>query len=147
VDGGRARTSTTHVANLAHATELALERGSGGETYFVTDGVETDFRSFLTQLLASEGVEAPERSLPRWLVRPAAVALEAVWRALGVTKAPPLTRHAVELLCCDCTLRIEKARRELGYKPVVTPEAGLRGLRAAPAANGRTPTRPEQARP
>jgi nucleoside-diphosphate-sugar epimerase len=129
VDGGRARTSTTHVANLAHATELALEKGSGGETYFVTDGVETDFRSFLTQLLATEGVEVPERSLPGWLVRPTAVALEAVWRALGVTSAPPLTRHAVELLCCDCTLRIEKARRGLGYEPVITPEAGLRGLR------------------
>jgi nucleoside-diphosphate-sugar epimerase len=130
VDGGRARTSTTHVANLAHATELALDRGSGGEVYFVTDDEETDFKSFLTRLLAAEGVELPERSLPGWLVRPTAAALESVWRALGLTSAPPLTRHAVELLCCDCTLRIDKARRELGYEPVITPEAGLRELAA-----------------
>lgn len=130
LDGGRRRTSTTHVANLAHATELALERGRGGEVYFVTDGETHDFKSFLTRLMAAHGVTLPERSLPGWLVRPIAALVEGLWRAVGPDGAPPLTRHAVALLCCDCTLRDEKARRELGYLPVVTVEAGLRELAA-----------------
>jgi nucleoside-diphosphate-sugar epimerase len=133
LDGGRARTSTTHVANLAHATELALERGRGGEVYFVTDGVTTDFKSFLTRLLGAHGVALPERSLPSWLVRPLAAAFEGLWRVLGPEGPPPLTRHAVDLLCCDCTLRDDKARAELGYQPVVGVDEGLRALAAAAA--------------
>jgi hypothetical protein len=128
LDGGRARTSTTHVANLAHATELALEKGRGGAVYFVTDGEISDFKSFLTRLMAAHGVTLPARSLPGWVVRPAAALVEALWRAVGPDGPPPLTRHAVALLCCDCTLRDDRARRELGYAPVVSVEAGLRAL-------------------
>jgi nucleoside-diphosphate-sugar epimerase len=128
LDGGRARTSTTHVANLAHATELALDCGRGGEVYFVTDGAITDFKSFLTKLLGAYGVVIPERSLPSWLVRPAAALIESLWRVLGPEGPPPLTRHAVDLLCCDCTLRDDKARAELGYRPVIGVEEGLAAL-------------------
>jgi nucleoside-diphosphate-sugar epimerase len=128
LDGGRARTSTTHVANLAHATELALERGRGGECYFVTDGVTTDFRSFVTRMMRAHGVELPDRSLPGWLARSAAATVEGVWRVFGFAGPPPLTRHAVDLMCCDCTLRDDKARAELGYRPVVGVEEGLEAL-------------------
>ena len=37
IDGGRARTSTTHVANLVHAVKLALAHDKGGQAYFVAD--------------------------------------------------------------------------------------------------------------
>jgi hypothetical protein len=87
-----------------------------------------DFKSFLTRLLGAHGVALPERSLPSWLARPAAAAVEGVWRALRLRSKPPLTRHAVDLLCCDCTLRDDKARAELGYRPVVSVDEGLRAL-------------------
>jgi nucleoside-diphosphate-sugar epimerase len=134
LDGGRARTSTTHVANLAHATELALSGGRGGEIYFVTDGEISDFKSFLTRLMAANGVTLPERSLPSWLVCPAAAAFEALARPQHPAK-PPLTRHAVDLLC-DCTLRDDKARAELGYRPVIGVEEGLRALALSEAPAG-----------
>ncbi len=139
LDGGRALTSTTHVSNLAYASELALERGKGGEVYFITDGVDSDFRSIMTQLLAAEGVEVPARSLPSWIARPAAHMLEATWRRLKIKVTPPVTRHAVDLMCCDCTVRIDKARRELGYAPIVEVEAGLQALREAGAGNAKHP--------
>lgn len=40
--------------------------------------------------------------------------------------------HAVDLLACDCTLRIDEARRELGYAPRIGIEEGLRALGGAP---------------
>ena len=129
LDGGRARTSTTHVDNLVHAVTLALAKGRGGETYFVTDGEQTDFRSFVTRLMAAHGVRMPERSLPGWVVRPVATVIEGTWRLLGLRSKPPLTRHAVDLLCCDCTLRDDKARSELGYAAVLSVEHGLEQLR------------------
>ena len=133
LDGGRARTSSTHVENLAYASALALEHARGGETYFITDGVDTDFRSIFTNLLEAEGVEVPDRTLPAFIARPAAKLVEGIWRALGIKSAPPLARHAVDLLCCDCTLRIDKARKELGYEPQVKVEDGLAELRAPTA--------------
>jgi len=51
MDGGRAQTSTAHIANLVHGVELALTKGSGGQAYFVTDDEVTTFREFLTALL------------------------------------------------------------------------------------------------
>ena len=128
LDGGRAVTSTTHIANLVHATELALERGRGGEAYFVTDGETTDFRSFLTKLLAAHGVPLGGTTFPGWIARPAAALLEGAWRALRITSAPPLTRHAVDLMCCRCTLRIDKIRDEIGYAPILDVETGLAQL-------------------
>ena len=133
IDGGRARTSTTHVQNLVHATRLALEKGGSGQVYFVTDGEIYDFKTFVTRLLAAHGVTPPNRSLPGWLVRPLAAAVEGSWRLLRLRGQPPLTRHAVALLCCDCTLRADKARRELGYAPQIGVEEGLRQLAEASA--------------
>jgi nucleoside-diphosphate-sugar epimerase len=64
-------------------------------------------------------------------VRPIAAAIEGTWRALGIESAPPLTRHAVDLMCCDCTPDDAKARRDLGYAPIVPVERGLEALAAA----------------
>jgi nucleoside-diphosphate-sugar epimerase len=128
LDGGRAVTSTTHIDNLVEGVVLALEKGRPGEIYFVTDGPTTTFERFLVPLMAAHGVTLPERSLPSWLARPAAALVEGAWRRLHLPGRPPLTRHAVDLLCCDCTVRDDKARRELGYAPVVTVEDGLRAL-------------------
>ena len=68
-------------------------------------------------------VEMPSRSLPSAIARPVAAAIESLWRALGIASEPPLTRHAAGLMSCDCTLRIDKARSELGYEPVIGDDA------------------------
>ncbi|MGH7786671.1 MAG: NAD-dependent epimerase/dehydratase family protein [Candidatus Binatia bacterium] len=134
MDGGRARTSTTHVANLVHALELALTRGTGGEAYFVTDGEDTTLRTFLTALLRSQHMEAPPRSLPGWLARGAAATLERVWYTLHLKGEPPLTGLAAGQMSRHCTIRIDKIRRDLAYAPVLLVADGLRELTAQPAA-------------
>jgi hypothetical protein len=131
LDGGRARTSTTHVANLVHALELALTKGRGGEAYFVTDGEETTMRAFLTALLGTQGVKAPDRSLPGFVARGAAAVLERVWRLLGLRSEPPLPALAAGQMSRHCTIRIDKIRRELGYAPVISVREGLAQLAAA----------------
>jgi nucleoside-diphosphate-sugar epimerase len=128
VDGGRAKTSTTHIDNLVHGVALALERGAGGEVYFLTDGEVSDFKGFFTRLLGAHGVTLPDRSVPSWLARPVAAAVEGAWRALGLTSTPPLMRHTIGLLACDCTINDAKARSELGYAPVTTVAEGLARL-------------------
>ena len=128
LDGGRARTSTTCISNLVQAVVLALEAGRGGEAYFVTDGEVSSFREFVPRMMAPYGVTMPERSVPAWVVRPIARVVEGVWRLLRLRSRPPLLRHAVDLMCCDSVLLDDKARRELGYAPVVSVEEGLEQL-------------------
>lgn len=57
----------------------------------VTDGESAGFRSFLTKLLAANGVELTGANFPGWIARPAAALLEGSWRLLGIKSAPPLT--------------------------------------------------------
>ena len=132
IDGGRARTSTTYVANVVHAVELALERGEGGHAYFVADAGELTMREFLTRLVATRGVTLPDRSMPGWLLRPLARVVEWLWALLRPGRRPPITSLAVELMSRTVTVRTDAARRELGYAPVVTVEEGLVALRNEP---------------
>ncbi len=125
IDRGQARTSITHIDNLVHAILLSLTHGRGGEIYFVTDGAEMTMHEFLSRYLGTQGLTLPERSVPSWLANAMASGLEAVWKAVGAHKQPPLTRMAVMLMSRNCTLRIDKIRREMGYKPQIHPEQGL----------------------
>jgi nucleoside-diphosphate-sugar epimerase len=131
IGGGRHRTSTTHVDNTVHGLLLGAERGRGGEAYFVTDGEPVVFREFVTELLATQGVEVPDKEAPEVLVRALAPALEEVWRLLRRESAPPVTRLAYWLSAQECTIDISKARAELGYEPVKTREQGMAELRGA----------------
>ncbi len=136
VDGGRARTSTTHIANLVHAIALALERGEGGTALFVTDGETTTLRDFLSRLAGTRGVALPDRSVPGWMLRALAFVVESFWRLLAIEREPPITRMVAAMMACDCTLRIDRARAELGYEPPITVAEGLRRLAAGDADGG-----------
>jgi nucleoside-diphosphate-sugar epimerase len=133
LDGGAHRTSTTHVDNAVEGLLLAAERGRPGEIYFVTDGEPVVFREFLSELIRSQGLEPPTRSVPGWLAGALAPLAEGAWRVLPLKGEPPLTRFAYWVSAQECTIDISKARRELGYEPPVSIEEGLAELRAAAA--------------
>jgi nucleoside-diphosphate-sugar epimerase len=131
IGGGGHKTSTTHVDNVVEGLVLAATRGKPGNAYFVTDGDPVVFRDFITELMATAGVEMPDRSVPVAVAKPLAGISEGIWAALRRTSAPPLTRLAVWLSAMECTIDISKARSELGYEPVKTIEEGMAELRAA----------------
>ncbi len=125
LDGGRHLVSPTHISNLVHGVELALDRGDPGEIYFITDGEHVSMKEFLTRYAATADMTLPDRSIPGWLARAAAPVLEGVWKVLPLRGKPPVTRLAAALLSREITIDTDKARRELGYEPVVTIEEGL----------------------
>jgi nucleoside-diphosphate-sugar epimerase len=131
IGGGRHLTSTTHVDNTVHGLMLGAERGRPGEVYFVTDGDPVVFREFFVELLGTQGVEMPDRSMPAPVARTAAAASEAIWRLLPLKGQPPVTRLAVWLSSLECTIDISKARGELEYAPVRTIDEGMQDLRSA----------------
>jgi len=125
IDGGTYLTSTTHIDNVTEGIVRALEQGRGGEAYFITDGAPVEFRAFVSALLRQTGVEPPDKTVPRWVV--AAVAGIGDWleRISGGRISPPIGRQEYGTVGVEVTLDISKAERELGYRPVITLEAGL----------------------
>jgi nucleoside-diphosphate-sugar epimerase len=124
IGGGRYLTSTCHVDNVVEGILLAAERGAPGEIYFLTDGEPVELRAFLTQVLATYGVDPGDRNVPRWLARTVAA-------VTGWMKHPPVTRTAIALVGQEVTVVDAKARRELGYTGKVSREQGLAEMRGA----------------
>ncbi len=122
IGGGHYLTSTCHVDNVVEGMLLAAERGTPGAIYFLSDGEPVEFRQFITDLLATQGIAAGTKTLPRWLAR-TAVALTA-WM-----KRPPLTRTAFALMAHEVTVDDGKARRELGYTAHKSRADGLAEMR------------------
>ncbi|HEY6033092.1 MAG TPA: NAD-dependent epimerase/dehydratase family protein [Kofleriaceae bacterium] len=118
IGGGRYPTSTCNVANAVEGALLAAERGAPGEIYFLTDGAPVEFRAFLTKLLATRGVTARERTVPKWVAR--LVAATTAWM-----RTPPVTKTAIALVGHEVTVVDDKARAQLGYASRVSIDEGL----------------------
>ena len=129
IGGGRHLTSTTHVENTVEGLVLGAQRGRPGEVYFVTDGDPVVFREFVTELLDTQGVPAPSRSLPSPAAGAIATIGELAWGHLPLPGRPPVTRLAFWLSSQECTIRIDKAREQLGYAPPKSIPDGLDELR------------------
>jgi nucleoside-diphosphate-sugar epimerase len=131
IGGGRQLTSTTHVENTVEGLVLAAERGLPGNAYFVTDGSPVVFREFVSTLLATQGVQAPEGELPLWAARGVARVCETAWRLLPLPGEPPVASFAVWASGLEATIDDTKAREQLGYQPAVTRDHGLTAMQAA----------------
>ena len=129
--GGTHRMSTCHVRNVSAGIRSTLDKGRPGQVYFLTDGEPVVFRDFIGRLIRTQGVEPGERTAPLWVADVAASAGETLWRLLPLKGQPPLTRTGLNLFFREVTVNDGKARRELGYRPVIDIEAGLRELEAA----------------
>jgi nucleoside-diphosphate-sugar epimerase len=124
IGGGRYLTSTCHVDNCVEGAILAAERGRPGEIYFLTDGAPVEFRSFMTEMFATQGIDLGTRSVPRWLIK--LIVASTQWMS-----KPPVSATALALVGAEVTVNDAKARRELGYVGHKDIATGLAEMRAA----------------
>uniref|UniRef100_B0SW66 NAD-dependent epimerase/dehydratase n=1 Tax=Caulobacter sp. (strain K31) TaxID=366602 RepID=B0SW66_CAUSK len=136
IDGGGYLTSTIHIDNLCHGVDLALKAGRGGEIYFLSDGEPVAFRTIVSALLETQGEAAPDKVAPRPLVRMVAAVGDLIGAATRGRKPVPLTLQGFAASAVEVTLDIGKARRELGYAPVVSMAEGLAELSASARRRG-----------
>ena len=130
IGGGRYQTSTTHLVNVVEGVLLALQRGTAGEVYFLSDGEPVEFRNFITRLLETQGVEVPQKEVPRWLVKTVARMGDLIAKLSAGRLSGPMSWQEYATLGVEVTLNIDKARKELGYTPVMTVAEGLAELEA-----------------
>lgn len=128
IDGGKYMTSTTHIDNIVHATELALTRGVGGEAYFITDREIHMMKEFITMYLKTAGREPQDKNAPSWFVRAVARVVEGFYRLFRIRRKPPVTRFAAAIMSSHFTVATDKAERELGYEPVIGVKDGMNAM-------------------
>lgn len=132
VDGGRNRVALSHVDNLVQGMLLAASvPAAAGQVFHITDGEEITAAEAFRLLAETLGVPLPRRSLPFPVIQAAAALMEAWARLRRRGEPPALTRYGVRLVASDCRYDIGKARRELGYRPVVSFRQGVTALAAA----------------
>lgn len=125
ISGGNYLTDATHIENLCEAVLLALCHGRGGQVYFITDGEPVPFREFVTALLLTQGLNPPEKSIPRLLLRVVAAVGDVLGHWSRGRIQLPLSLQSFATSAVEVTLDISKARRELGYAPVISRLQGL----------------------
>lgn len=136
IAGGTYLTDTTHIGNLCEAVLLAIRRGGSGEVYFISDGERGSFRDVVSALLETQGLTVPDKSVPRGVLRVLAGFGDLLGACSRGRIAAPLTLQSYAASAVEVTVNIDKARRELGYDPVISREQGLAEMRAARAQGG-----------
>ncbi len=128
IGNGQYQTSTTHIKNLVHAVELALSNGRGGEAYFIANNEVVLMKEFLTNYLRTQGIEVSVQSIPTGIARFAARLTEVFWKFLRLKNKPPLIRFTIDIMSANCTVKTDKAKKELGYQPILSTEDGLKTM-------------------
>jgi nucleoside-diphosphate-sugar epimerase len=122
-DAGTQTMATSHIDNLVDALLLAVDRGEGA--YFVADAEEGTLRSVISDLLATRGVQAGDKSVSFRVAWMLAGVMGFFWNLFNLKGEPPITRQMLRLIGKPFTVNIGKARRELGYVPRVSWKQGI----------------------
>ena len=140
INGGSGLCNYVFIDNLLDATLTATRRDdSVGQVYLVSDGTAVTWREFFGYYAAMAG-KSGIRSVPEWVARLIALGMEMGSKLSG--KPSKISREAIRFLTRHARFSIEKAQQDLGYRPRISLEKGMRvteeWLRAAgylPAAN------------
>jgi nucleoside-diphosphate-sugar epimerase len=124
-------------AGLAYVTNVvdlllraADSERSIGQAYNAADGLDVTWQQYVDRLAEILGVPSPRVVIPYRLAYLAGWAMEKTYGALRIGTRPLLTRMAAEVFGTHQGFPIDKARRELGYKPKVGFDEGMRRVEA-----------------
>ncbi len=120
VRGGKKLLATTYTANLVEAVLRAIEADvPTGSVYYIVDTELSVARDFFTELCNTLGWSSPRKGGPHW------------W-AMALCRARLSPLHPTQVIRRGQTSAFDmtKAKKELGYEPVVTREQGMAELGA-----------------
>jgi nucleoside-diphosphate-sugar epimerase len=128
IGGGKRAMNCIYVGNLIEAALLAVEKPEAvGQIFNLTDGEFVSKRHYIDTIVEGLGLPHPKQaSLPLWLARVMAWWMERDARKKNSPKAPRLTQGRLKLFGLNLDFSIEKAKRDLGYRPRWSFDEGMR---------------------
>ncbi|MFQ5565555.1 MAG: NAD-dependent epimerase/dehydratase family protein [Paracoccaceae bacterium] len=126
VDGGRHIMAPVYIDNL---TQLIMLAGSSskapGEAYNAIDDGLVTWREYAEWMCEDLGCANPRFSVPRHITWPLAVVVEKTAKLLGKKESPLINKYRIRAVMADAHYSAEKAKRELGYRPLVSTREGI----------------------
>ena len=124
---------STYIDNAASAHLLAADRLSpgsppAGRAYFISQGDPWPLWLLIDGILRAANLPPVTRTVSPTVARLAGGLMETVHRAFRLPGEPMMTRFLVQQLSTSHWYNIEAARGDLGYKPTVSIDEGLRRL-------------------
>jgi 3beta-hydroxy-delta5-steroid dehydrogenase/steroid delta-isomerase len=124
-----ARLDNSYVHNLIHGFILAAHHlvpgGSApGQAYFINDAEPVNMFEFTRPVIAACGERLPRLRISGAAVRAAMLGWQRLHFRFGFPP-PPLEPLAVERLYLDNYFSVDKATRDLGYRPLFTTEQAM----------------------
>jgi nucleoside-diphosphate-sugar epimerase len=128
IEGGRAAVDLTYVDNAADALIAAVLRPQrfSGEAYNISNGEPITVRDLMQRVTTALGLRVRFIPIPFGLAYGIAATLEAVAKLRPSRPEPILTRYTVGVLGRSQTLSTTAAQRDLGFRPAVSLDEGLR---------------------
>lgn len=116
---GRNVVSVTSIGNLLQALDRCVfgPETALGTAYNIADADPVRIWDMIDRLMAQLSLPAVKQKTPYWLAASVAAAVEQSYRALKKAEEPPLMRMKVAVLAKSFTLNLEKANRQLEYRP------------------------------
>ncbi len=124
--------NTAYAGNFAEGVHLACSvPAAAGRVYLIADEGMPTWRELFTELARLAGFDPPWLNLPGRPAQALASGVEATWGALFPSIEPPMTRYRAGLMARDVHFSIDHAVTELGYRPRVSWQEGMRRSLAA----------------
>ncbi|VAX25290.1 NAD(P)H steroid dehydrogenase-like protein in alkane synthesis cluster [hydrothermal vent metagenome] len=134
VGDGSNMIDTVYVENAVDAHILALDKlaapGSpvAGSTYFISQGEPVNCWSWINDVLNRFGLPPVTRKVSFKTAYVAGSVMELAYKGLKIRSEPPMTRFLALQLAKSHYFNIDKARKELGYKPAISMKEGMERL-------------------
>ena len=105
---------------------IASDDRAVGRGYLVHDGQFTTLQEFCAVIAKTLGADPPRRHIPYAAAYATAVVMEALWKMTRRTARPLLTTYTVKNLGSRLRFSIDRAARELDWRPPVSYPEGMR---------------------
>ncbi len=126
---------TIYVDNAAYGHLLAAlditlsEPKTQGKAYFLSNDEPITMAEMLNKILATEHLPKVTSRIPVNLAYLVGGVLEAVYKLLNMQQEPLMTRFVAKQLSCSHHYDISAAKRDFGYKALVSIDEGMKRLK------------------
>ncbi len=127
INHGKALFEAVHVRNAAYAVYLAVTfpQNLHRQVFMVTDDATYTVKEFFTQLAHRRGIIPGNKNISSLRAYTRAIAEETLSKISGYRYQPAIKRIDVAFKAMNKKYRIDKIKKILGYKPIVSRQQGF----------------------
>ena len=125
IGDGANKVHPVYIDDLVDGLMACLEKPeASGRTYHLVGEAPVSFREFCAAAARAQGKKLPSMSFPRGLARATGAAMEGLRAVTRIEM--PLSRERVDFMTSDRAYDGSRARQELGFRPGVGLDEGMR---------------------